>query len=108
MRVTESNQTFFVVVFWGLKNAPTDFDLTQQNKENKMNKNNWINELQVGTKSKIITNPYNNKSMELNPLEIAVYDFIKGCEFMGMNVPMSWGISWFIDNNPKAYQILLD
>ena len=73
-----------------------------------MNKNNWINELQDGTKSKIITNPYNNKSMELNPLEIAVYDFIKGCEFMGMNVPMSWGISWFIDNNPKAYQILLD
>ena len=92
-----------------------DFEILTQQGDRKMNNNNlnnaskeWINDLHVGTKSQIVKNPYSKESMELTPLEVAVYDFIKGCEFMGMNVPMSWGISWFIDNNPEAYQTLLN
>ena len=73
-----------------------------------MKTNKWIDDLQVGTKSEVIANPYTGLEIELNPLEIAVYDFIKGCEAMRLFKTMHEGCNWFIDNNPKAYRILLD
>ena len=73
-----------------------------------MKNEKWINELQVGTKSEVIANPYTNEEIELNPQEVAVYDFVKGCEVMGLYGKMQEGIRWFQKNNIKAYITLLD
>ena len=39
-----------------------------------------LSELEVGTKSEKITNPNSGKTCTLEPLAVALYDFIKGCE----------------------------
>jgi hypothetical protein len=44
----------------------------------------------------------------LTPEEVAVYDYLKGCELMGDYNGVRKGINWFIDNNAEAYMTLLD
>lgn len=56
----------------------------------------------------IVTNPYSGKSVELEPLAVAMYDLIKGCELLGDHNTMRTAISMFIDRWPKEYFILLD
>ena len=62
----------------------------------------------IGTESELITNPFSGQSIMLNPVEVAVYDTLKGCEIFGDYAGLRKGISWFIDNNAEAYMILLD
>ena len=55
-----------------------------------------------------VKNPFTGESIELNPEEVAVYDYLKGCELIGDFKGLRKGIDWFIDNNSEAYMVLLD
>jgi hypothetical protein len=55
-----------------------------------------------------VRNPFSGETCTLNPEELAVYDYLKGCELMGDYKGVRKGISWFIDNNAEAYMTLLD
>lgn len=96
------------------------------NSEKKNNIKNFIMEKQVQKLPKwfdgevydegsIVTNPYSGESIELNNLELSMYDFIKGSEFVLSSVPSDnlsdlfyKGLDWFKENNIKAYITLLD
>ena len=60
------------------------------------------------TEPQKVTNPYSGDSTMLTPEEIAVYDTIKGAEIQGLYDIVRKGIDWFIENNIKAYNVLLD
>ena len=63
-----------------------------------------------------VTNPHSNESIELNNVELSMYDFIVGaqmCFDMGLQSEKILddyhkGLRWFSKNNIKAYMILLD
>ena len=69
---------------------------------------NWISQLAVGKFNEEVRNPYTNESVLLEPLEVAVYDFIKGCESLKQWHSMDKALDWFRAKNPKAYMVLLD
>jgi hypothetical protein len=79
-------------------------------KEIKFNKTEQtiISGLAIGTENEIVANPYSGETIELKPLEVAVYDYVKGCEAMRLHDKMRVGISIFIKLNAKAYKVLLD
>jgi hypothetical protein len=84
----------------------------------------------VGKENEIVSNPFTKKSIELNPLEVAIYDFTIGSNMiaeqidskfnktlnpndLNPNAQPLWenvrnGNGWFRINNPKAYMVLLD
>ena len=55
-----------------------------------------------------VANPFSGESCMLSPEEVAVYDYLKGCELLGDYAGVRKGIDWFIDNNAEAYMTLLD
>ena len=66
-----------------------------------------------------VTNPYSGDSYKLNNIELSMYDFIKGCEYIieingvsedseVLQLEMIKGLDWFRENNSKAYMVLLD
>jgi hypothetical protein len=55
-----------------------------------------------------VENPFSGESIMLSPEEVAVYDYLKGCELIGDYKGLRKGIDWFIDNNAEAYMTLLD
>ena len=55
-----------------------------------------------------VQNPFSGESITLTPDEVAVYDYLKGCELIGDVKGLRKGINWFMDNNAKAYMVLLD
>ena len=55
-----------------------------------------------------VENPFSGESIELQPEEVAVYDYLKGCELIGDYKGLRKGIDWFIENNTEAYMVLLD
>lgn len=67
-----------------------------------------IDQLYIGDKNEIVANPYTREKIELNPTEVAVYDYLKGCEMLGKYDDLRKCIDWFIENNIKAYSVLLD
>ena len=64
----------------------------------------------------VVTNPYSGESIELNNVELSMYDFVNGANFvieMGSHnekliKELQDGLYWFRVNNPKAYMVLLD
>ena len=84
----------------------------------------------VGTKHQTRTNPYSGESYELNPLELAIYDFTIGANEIATSMDAKYlktlkeedrnpdaekfwdfvrkGNSWFREHNAKAYMVLLD
>jgi len=56
----------------------------------------------------LVENPFSGESIMLSPDEVAVYDYLKGCELIGDYKGLRKGIDWFIDNNTQAYMTLLD
>ena len=84
----------------------------------------------IGTESEYVKNPYTGEGIELNPLEVAIYDLTMGAnhiaemmdkkftqtmnpDYLNPNAQKYWeivrnGISWFRQNNAKAYMVLLD
>jgi hypothetical protein len=55
-----------------------------------------------------VKNPFSGESATLSPEEVAVYDYLKGCELMGDYTGVRKGLDWFMDKNPEAYMTLLD
>ena len=60
------------------------------------------------TEPVVVKNPFTGEGIKLQPEEIAVYDYLKGCELIGDFKGLRKGIDWFIDNNAEAYMVLLD
>lgn len=67
-----------------------------------------LKELAIGTKPETRVNPFSGEVVELDPTEVAVHDFIKGCEMAGKYNDMQKALGWFAEKNPKAYMALLD
>ena len=55
-----------------------------------------------------VENPFSGESIELQPEEVAVYDYLRGCEMLGDYKGLRKGLDWFMTNNAKAYFVLLD
>ncbi len=55
-----------------------------------------------------VQNPFSGECAVLDPEEVAVYDYIKGCELMGDYTGVRKGLDWFSRKNPEAYMTLLD
>ena len=65
----------------------------------------------------VIKNPYSGESIELQPDAVAVYDSIKGAEYLAQGiddgghplwVKVRQGLDWFRKHYPKEYMVLLD
>tara|TARA_R110001592_G_scaffold150456_1_gene376449 strand:- start:2059 stop:2352 length:294 start_codon:yes stop_codon:yes gene_type:complete len=90
---------------------------------------NWFKGT-VGDENEVVKNPFTKESIELNPLEVAIYDFTMGSNMMAEQLDIKFnktlnpndlnpnaqglwqnvrnGIGWFRKNNAKAYMVLLD
>ena len=55
-----------------------------------------------------VRNPFSGDVIKLTPEEVAVYDYLKGCEMMGDYKMLRRAIDWFVENNVEAYMTLLD
>ena len=55
-----------------------------------------------------VKNPFSGESAVLTPEEVAVYDYLKGCELMGDYTSLRRALDWFSRKNPEAYMTLLD
>lgn len=55
-----------------------------------------------------VANPFSGETAVLTPEEVAVYDYVKGCELMGDYTGVRKGLDWFSQNNAEAYMTLLD
>tara|TARA_R110000851_G_C12822700_1_gene539777 strand:+ start:268 stop:504 length:237 start_codon:yes stop_codon:yes gene_type:complete len=60
------------------------------------------------TEPQDVSNPYSGETISLTPVEVAVYDTMKGAEMMGLYNTVQAGTDWFVKNNIKAYSVLLD
>ncbi len=77
----------------------------------------WFNG-QLYEEGDIVENPYSGESIELNNIELSMYDFVMGAtmvyEMGGLSTngkllkELQDGLRWFRINNPKAYMVLLD
>ena len=65
----------------------------------------------------VIKNPFSGESIELQPDAVAVYDSIKGAEYLAQGiddgghplwVKVRQGLDWFREHYPKEYMVLLD
>ena len=64
--------------------------------------------IQIYDNGAIVKNPYSGETIELDALELSIYDTIKGCEQFEDYDNVRLGLDWFIKFNPKAYMVLLD
>ena len=55
-----------------------------------------------------VQNRFGGDSIELNALELSIYDAIMGCEMVEDYDNVRLGLDWFAKFNPEAYMILLD
>lgn len=55
-----------------------------------------------------VRNPFSGESCILSPEQVAVYDYLKGCELVGDYKGLRKGLNWFMKHNAEAYMTLLD
>lgn len=55
-----------------------------------------------------VENPFSGESAMLSPDEVAVYDYLKGCELIGDYKGLRKSLDWFRNNNSQTYMTLLD
>ena len=63
---------------------------------------------EVGDEPEIVANRFNGQEVELQPEAVAVYDTIMGAEMMEQWPIVRKGITWFRQNYPEEYMVLLD
>ena len=72
---------------------------------------------EVYDKGAVVQNRFGGAEIELNNIELSMYDFVMGASItveMGMfNTPkhvqdLREGLQWFMKYSPKAYMVLLD
>jgi len=83
----------------------------------KQNKPKWFKG-QVYTEGLTVENPFSKEEYELNGLELSIYDFIMGSQYVFEMAPKSVtskqidefqkALTWFRKNNINAYMVLLD
>jgi len=62
----------------------------------------------IDTQPVEVANPYSGQKIMLEPIAVAVYDCIKGAEYLNDYDTVEKGVDWFIEHYPEAYQVLLD
>ena len=75
----------------------------------------WFNG-QVYEKGGVVQIRFGGEEIELNNIELSMYDFTMGCSIMtemGMNnsnmiKDLRRGLDWFRTHSPTAYMVLLD
>ena len=76
----------------------------------------WFNGV-IYDKGAVVQNRFGGGKIELNNVELSVYDFVIGASIvveMGLfNTPkhvqdLRKGLDWFKKHNPEAYMVLLD
>ena len=67
-----------------------------------------IDKLKLEDRPEVITNPFSGRSCELEPLAVALYDYIKGCEAMKEYKEMGLALGIFAAKWPSEYYTLLD
>jgi len=73
---------------------------------------------QIYTEGLIVENPFSKEEYELNGLELSIYDFIMGSQYVFEMAPKTItqkqindfqkALTWFRKNNVEAYMVLLD
>ena len=84
-------------------------------KKNKLPK--WFKG-QLYDKGDTVKNPFSGEVCELNAIELSMYDFVVGSQYVMEIQPKAItpkmvkdfqkGLDWFRSNNPSAYMVLLD
>ena len=67
-----------------------------------------VDGLALGDGPEVITNPFSGRSVELDPVGVALYDLVKGCELLGDYKTMGLALEAFAERYPEEYFILLD
>ena len=77
----------------------------------------WFNG-ELYARGETVTNPFSGESFELTAVELAIYDFIMGCNVVFASAPkrvndqmikdFDRALTWFRVNNPEAYMAVLD
>ena len=62
----------------------------------------------IDTKPVEVKNRFTGDPVMLEPDAVAVYDTLMGAELIQDWKSLRKGLDWFIDNEPKAYMVLLD
>jgi hypothetical protein len=65
-------------------------------------------DLEIFDKKEFVANIFTGEIVELEPEAVAMYDLTMGAEQFGMYKIVRTCLSWFIDNYPKEYMVLLD
>ena len=69
-------------------------------------------------KGETVVNPFSKEEYELNGIELSIYDFIMGSQYVFEMAPKTItqkqvndfqkALTWFRKNNSEAYMVLLD
>ena len=71
---------------------------------------------QIYDKGGVVNNRFGGDSIELNNIELSMYDYVMGASIMmeiGLHddrsiLTLRKGLDWFRKHSPKAYMVLLD
>jgi len=66
-----------------------------------------IKDLIIGENSEIITNPYSKVSVRVDPIGVALYDFITGCSVTGQFEDLLLAKTLFAELYPAEYTSLI-
>ena len=64
--------------------------------------------LRIGSKPEVVHNRFGGGSIEIEPLAVALYDYIMGCELIHNYKGMQQGLTMFRKHWGQAYTVLLD
>ena len=88
-----------------------------KNKIKKQTVPKWFKGM-IYDKGELVTNPFSGDSYELSGIELSMYDFIMGGQYVMEVAPKAVtekqinefhkALSWFRKNNIDAYMVLLD
>ena len=77
----------------------------------------WFNGM-IYSEGETVTNPFSGETYELNGIELSMYDFIIGSQYIMEVAPKTVtskqinefhkALRWFQKNNIEAYMVLLD
>lgn len=87
-----------------------------------MAKYDFLSELDIGWRDEVVTHPLSGQSMKLDPVAVAVFDYVLGSEMLASMQDRQkgedgysplWegvreGLAWFRAERPEAYMRLLD
>lgn len=77
----------------------------------------WFNGM-IYSEGETVTNPFSGETYDLNGIELSIYDFIMGSQYVMEVAPKTVtskqinefhkALRWFQKNNIEAYMVLLD